>query len=605
MPRYIEGFENGYFGPTQQLYDVDTMDGNESNENRYQGVIHKDKLHTLGSSGSTDVTKIREPRAGNYVFNAVEYYELLLPVKKIFGDTDSVYLKFALQYYNELNNEIAAVYFDQQSIPSTAGFSLYGYYGYLYIEQPTTIGQRLWRSHRCLIRCTWHIVELYLKLSTDNLTYDGEYEVRVDGIPVLSETNTRTNGQAWSTYINGIRMECNNNGNNHYFIDDIALDTTNQMDNKSDGKVIMFRPSAEGTTNEWSTGRAGPNNTGTFYASFSSDIDADTSDGSPTGTPYGGASVLDGVLDLGHQDQRFVTFDAQDNMSADPPPNTNLQNKGCVRFKYKPVYTGYNPPTIQMMFHAYDSTSDTANRIRLHQSTNRYVYFQIYDSKGIQLVNASLGSTTMQATQWYEWEINWDLETGEHRIFFNGTLKGSVPVVTGTRHPADYFRIGEIGPNPNGNYDSYFYMKDLIIFDEPQHTSDSGYTPVDYGQIFASGTDHTPYVDSHNEFSRHIYIDYTWLETAVANKAEQFSVSTDSTSTIGHIYHVQSHTRVRRFGQTPITTLSTYLYSGSVYGQETHELPIGAYQPILTSMEQNPITSADWEPGDLHSRIRI
>jgi len=590
MSRYIEGFESGNFGLTTAPFSRDNIDDPFAQES---GVLHKDdileKLTESIGNGVPSISMIEPPRYGNYVYNIVNNEELKIPVSTIYGLTRSIYIKFRFQIYRPLNTSFVKVWGHNPASYSTPSFDLVSVTGKFYPNGNTYMSTNQIRSRQCISECQWYLFEMYLVLSTDNSTYDGEYEIRIDGQTILKETNCRTNALNRTQYITYISL---NSGSSlyHTFIDDIAMDSTNSMDIKSNGKIVRYAPTSDGSANQWTIGRAGSDLTGNFYASYLSDIDADTSDGSPTGVSSGGASVVNRSLDLAHDDVRYVTYDAASNIGS--------ASQGCIRFQLKKAYPGFDPTSSQILFCLFDSTAaGNENRILFYQSTNRYTYLRIYDPLGVLLVNASFGSTTISDTDWQEFEINWDLVTGEHRLYVNGTQKGSTGTGTGSRNLGDYFRVGAVGPTVNTAHKSYFYMRNLIIYDEVQHTG-SSYTQVEWGQYFASGSDHYDYID--DKWKRHRYMDYTWVEANAQNKNEMYNISVDGTATIGNVYHVQSHVRARKFGTPYVSYITPYIYYNftDYTIEDIYDIPIGSYQVILTPIPLNPTNGSEWQPGD-------
>jgi len=205
----------------------------------------------------------------------------------------------------------------------------------------------------------------------------------------------------------------------------------------------------------------------TFYANYNSNINGSRGLGVLTGTAYGGASVLDGKLDLAHLDRRYVSYDA--NLNADS------QQVGCVRFKVTPNYSNA-PSGDRWFFCIAKANNDIKNVIQLrHSNSGAYLRLHVYDKDGNFVVEHLFGQFLPVAGTEYEVEVNWDLTSGATRIFVNGIQNGSTCVNTCLRDSnIGLLRIGGNHSVASSTY-SNFKIDDFQVFSTVQHTSN--YTP--------------------------------------------------------------------------------------------------------------------------------
>lgn len=207
----------------------------------------------------------------------------------------------------------------------------------------------------------------------------------------------------------------------------------------------------------------------TFYATFSAYIDGDYGLGSMTGTAVGGAAIVAGKLDLAHTDNRYVSFSATS--------NADSQQVGTFKFKIIPNYSG-SPAAIRPIFSVASALSANLNEIALWHAADGTIRLNISDSSGSPIIsNASFGAWGQTALTEYEFELDFDITTGATRLFINGTQTGSTNTSTGTRSSSiGVLLVGQLAPNPT--FLPNIYVKDFIVFNAVQHTSNysSGYT---------------------------------------------------------------------------------------------------------------------------------
>lgn len=206
----------------------------------------------------------------------------------------------------------------------------------------------------------------------------------------------------------------------------------------------------------------------TFGANYGSSVNANYADGDPNGTAYNGAAVVSGKLDLSGLANKYIDYDA--NLNAD------MQQVGCLRFKWTPKYSGAG--NFQYLITIVDGPGLANNRLRLyHQST--LLFLNISDSAGGSIISTAEAFSPIADTE-YEIEVNWDLTNGETRLFVDGIQLGITHPGTGTRDA----NIGlvRLGKDLNLNGNANFLIDDLIFFNAVQHTSNyvPGYSVIDY-----------------------------------------------------------------------------------------------------------------------------
>lgn len=202
----------------------------------------------------------------------------------------------------------------------------------------------------------------------------------------------------------------------------------------------------------------------TFGAQFASSINANWGGGVLTGTPTGGAVIAGGKLDLTGNAIKYVTFGGTSNV--------NNPQLGAVRMLFTPAYTGA-PADNQNLFSVEKAAGDTTNAMWLTVDNGGMIHYYCFDSSNSLVVNAVFGSWTPTAGQEYEIELNYDLNTGAHRLFIDGVQFGSTQTDTGTRTSViDVLQIGQFNTNTNGQN---FSVRKFEVFSAVQHVAN--YTP--------------------------------------------------------------------------------------------------------------------------------
>ena len=566
MPRYIEGYEGGSPAATiwPRLYSAGG------------GVVHKDYIKDI--YGYADNFQL--PLYGDYVYLMQNHDSIWFPVQKYLGETDSIYMKTRIQSNTWAGTIVQGFFIESNASAFELRPSAEGAMAFYW---PSTITNPTRESYVRLNRFQWHILELYYKLSTNSTSNDGEFEIRIDGIVARKETNSNTNSKTTPQLFNILRLGYGTSSVYTLF-DDLAFDTTACFDTKSDGRVVKYKPNANGSINQW-TGDSIQVPAGSFYANYDSDINGTYGDGVLTGTPTGGATVSGSKLDLAHSDVRYVDYAGASNVSA-------AIQTGCIRFKLTPNYTS-SPASEQFFFMISQASGSLVNSITLSHQIDRDLRLRMYDSAGVIKVNYDTPDWVAVSGQEYEFELNWDFNTAAHRIFIDGEQFGSTNTTVGTR--SSNVALFRIGSNQLGSTSSNFIIDKLIIFNTPQHVS-TEYPMLRYGENITG--DNYNFVDDNDVASA---IDRSWVETNSTGQKETYDLTKASAATISRIYGVQSHYRTRRFGQSPVTEITPYVYINSTeYDSTPHSpVPFTMVTPLLTPMSQNPDTGVDWTETDI------
>ena len=192
-----------------------------------------------------------------------------------------------------------------------------------------------------------------------------------------------------------------------------------------------------------------------FYCSYDSNINADRSAGSPTGTATGGAAVSGGELDLAHADVRYVSYNGVS--------NAEIAQLGTVRFKVTPNYSG-TPSENYPFLSLYDSPSTGVNFIGFAHLSTGNILLEIYNSSGNILLQELFGAWSPTASQKYSFQLNIDVTTGNTLLYIDGVQFGTTATQTGTRSTAiNYLKVGQYHPLL-GTFKTNYLIDDFQIF---------------------------------------------------------------------------------------------------------------------------------------------
>ena len=200
----------------------------------------------------------------------------------------------------------------------------------------------------------------------------------------------------------------------------------------------------------------------TFFANYETDINGLWGNGSLIGTPYNGATIANGKLDL-KANGKLVDYVAVG--------NGDSQQQGCIRMQVIPDFSGIG--NIHDFICITKAHSDDKNYIYLSQHHNGQMKVVILDKDSALITSTLLSVWNPVQGQVYEFELNWDITLGETRLFIDGIQCGST--ITGTGIRDNNIGVIRIGSDFNQNGISNSEIENILIFNKVQHTID--YTP--------------------------------------------------------------------------------------------------------------------------------
>lgn len=202
----------------------------------------------------------------------------------------------------------------------------------------------------------------------------------------------------------------------------------------------------------------------TLYIPYTNSLNGSWGNGVLTGAGFGGADYLNGELNLSFDDIRGVDYDAV--------ANADSQQKGCIRVRMRPNYSG-SPSTQQYISTICKENNSTINLVTFFHDTNGQMVVGVYDTVGAAIIYNSFGTWNPTINTIYEFELNFDVTFGQTRLFIDGQQLGITQTQTGVRDSD--IGLLRIGSNYLKNATSNFKILDVIIFDAVQHTAN--YTP--------------------------------------------------------------------------------------------------------------------------------
>lgn len=213
-----------------------------------------------------------------------------------------------------------------------------------------------------------------------------------------------------------------------------------------------------------------------FYASFSSSLNAERSDGSSTGVS-GSATITGGKLDMtGYVSTEHLKYTST--AGALVPVQT-----GCFECRLTPNWTG-NPAENQYIFEMARAAGGGPDRIRLFYDTSGNWRLTINNSGGFLTIDETIADTG-RFTSGTEVHIslNFDVTNGVTELYIDGAKVGSTIATTMTRSGStvDTLILGSSIP-ASGSNDPNFFMRDFRIHDAVQRTA--AFTAPTYGYLY-------------------------------------------------------------------------------------------------------------------------
>lgn len=185
-----------------------------------------------------------------------------------------------------------------------------------------------------------------------------------------------------------------------------------------------------------------------------------TSNPNATGLPridktqykYGG-----GGLDLLGDEEKRIEYDVR-NISS-------MVQIGTIDFFVKTGYDG-TPSNNISFFDLYNGT-DNSNRITITHEVDGNLHYRMYDQTGALSVHISF-AWSADSTAWLNTSLNFDLNSGNTKVFINGTQYGTTSTATATRIAIS---TGYIGIGSTSTNISNHYIDDVAIFDTVKNTA--------------------------------------------------------------------------------------------------------------------------------------
>ena len=220
--------------------------------------------------------------------------------------------------------------------------------------------------------------------------------------------------------------------------------------------------SAKAEFNAGSVQQIETDNGATFVADFNTDEDANWSSGIGAGTLYD-ATIEAGVLNMVGGTNKWAQYTADGNIG---------MNQGCIRFKYKPSYSG-EPPANYTLFQG--KGSGVTNSFQFYHS-GTYLRVKCRDLT-TEFYSGIVSNFDPTAGQTYEIELNYSFAPAGSSVqcFVDGVRSKTAPSTGGERTWHNYIYIGA---DYNGNGGMNATVDDLMFFTSKQHTSDytAGYS---------------------------------------------------------------------------------------------------------------------------------
>lgn len=201
----------------------------------------------------------------------------------------------------------------------------------------------------------------------------------------------------------------------------------------------------------------------TLAATFSSSTSLSWGSGqslapiSSVNNPTIGANGLDLRVD------KSITYDSSDCYNP---------IEGAFKFKLTPGYSG-TPAEINQFFFFEDESSPGSSRLFLQHEAQGFLRVSGSTEIGNPWQTYTFGTWAPVQGQTYEFELNWDFDGGDIRLFIDGVQFGNPVSRNGSSASTlnnSSLRIGgSNGSNPS------FEIDDILLFRFQQHTSD--YTP--------------------------------------------------------------------------------------------------------------------------------
>lgn len=194
----------------------------------------------------------------------------------------------------------------------------------------------------------------------------------------------------------------------------------------------------------------------TFFASWTSMLNANWSglgNGSLAVSPFNGAAINNGVLDLTGSTNKYVTFSAIG--------NADSAQTGTIEFEYTPNYSG-TPATIQAIFSVGETLGSYVNALEILHYVDGHLYLNLWDISSSPVVAVQGSWNPTQGTT-YTIRCEYDGITGVNAIYIDDILFEMTTQTFSTRtNSIVYGFTGQVISGTSGN--ANFTMKNLSIY---------------------------------------------------------------------------------------------------------------------------------------------
>ena len=161
-----------------------------------------------------------------------------------------------------------------------------------------------------------------------------------------------------------------------------------------------------------------------------------------------------------------------------------MVDKGTASVWWRPDYSGA-PAADQFIWSMSNSDSSVANGARIYHDNGGLLFWDVYDSSGVQITGGSRTFSHVSGT-WYHLGIAWDTTPGTgwgSAVFFDGNRLGAQVAGTGTRTgAAQYMALGRWQTTTNANNFGVDELRadDVDLWDDDFERPDSALPEADW-----------------------------------------------------------------------------------------------------------------------------
>ena len=201
----------------------------------------------------------------------------------------------------------------------------------------------------------------------------------------------------------------------------------------------------------------------TFFASYSTTIDAIRGPGGVTGTAIGTPTITGGKLDLSGLTLSYISYAMVD--------NAVLEDDFTVEFDFTPDYSGFPTLGAQYVISTGDTTTTNANYFALYHNTDGKWTTKLFQSSG----NLAAGSTpnfgVWTATSGTPVRVSYNVSGSNNTVelFLDGASHGSALTYTSPRTATEGFFF--VGTDRGKSMKADFLLQNLTLFNNTQRSA--------------------------------------------------------------------------------------------------------------------------------------